>query len=48
MNTKVYTKLTIAIAFLICFATTYAQEIIIEKDSIKPAKTLQKNNVLTV
>ena len=42
MNTKVYTKLTIAIAFLICFVTTYAQEIIIEKDSIKPVKTLQK------
>jgi peptidyl-prolyl cis-trans isomerase SurA len=42
MKTKVFTKLTIAIALFIGVSSMKAQEIIIEKDSLKPSKTLQK------
>ena len=42
MKTKVFTKLTIAIALFIGVSSMKAQEIIIEKDSLKQSKTLLK------
>lgn len=42
MNTSIYNKITITIAILIFSWTASAQEIIKEKDSLKPAKSLQK------
>ena len=42
MKTKVFTKLTIAIALFIGVSSMKAQEIIIEKDSVKQSKTLLK------
>lgn len=42
MKTKVFTKLTIAISLFIGVSSMKAQEIIIEKDSVKQSKTLLK------